>query len=306
MGITHQFSATHTPQQNGVVERRNRTLVEAARTMLAYSKLPPSLWAEAISTACFRQNRSLINKRFEKTPYEVINKRKPNVNFLHIFGCVCYVLNDRENLGKFDPKGEEGYFVGYSRDSIAYKVYNRRNRRIFESMNVRFDEISGMVLEHRSSRPDPHCPQPSAPKTASVFNPTFPTPTTDDLDILFDEIYRESPVVTESENVPTTPSTSNVEETTPTQQDDVHSSSNVSSSQDDSSFFPPNDSTSQAPPIQISQVTSPSTNPLDYDDEEFVERIETPLENVIENLHPQFVDLDEDSEPSDPLPHQNK
>ena len=91
-------------------------------------------------------------------------------------------------------------------------------------MNVRFDEISRMVLEHRSSRPDPQCPQPSAPKTASFFNPTFPTPTTDELDILFDEMYRESPVVTESENVPTTPSTSNVEETTPTQQDDVHSS----------------------------------------------------------------------------------
>nr|XP_043637995.1 uncharacterized protein LOC122608998 [Erigeron canadensis] len=84
-GLSHQFSATRTPQQNGVVERRNRTLVEAARTMLAYSKLPPNLWAKAVATACFTQNRSIINKRFDKTPYEVINKRKPNVNFFHIF-----------------------------------------------------------------------------------------------------------------------------------------------------------------------------------------------------------------------------
>nr|XP_043625555.1 uncharacterized protein LOC122596979 [Erigeron canadensis] len=125
LGITHQISATRTPQQNGVVEHQNRTLVEAARTMLAYLKLPPNLWVEAVATACFTQNRSIINKRFDKTPYEVINKRKLNVNFLHIFGCVCYVLNDKDNLGKFEPKGDEAYFIGYSRESIAYRVYNR-------------------------------------------------------------------------------------------------------------------------------------------------------------------------------------
>ncbi|XP_071728341.1 uncharacterized protein [Rutidosis leptorrhynchoides] len=119
-GITHQTSAARTPQQNGVVERRNRTLVEAARTMLVYSKLPPSLWAEAVNTACFTQNRSIINRRFDKTPYELLFNRRPNVKYFRIFGCVCYVLNDEDNLGKFDVCGDEAIFISYSQDRVAY------------------------------------------------------------------------------------------------------------------------------------------------------------------------------------------
>ncbi|KAJ9547778.1 hypothetical protein OSB04_020321 [Centaurea solstitialis] len=102
VGISHNFSGAYTPQQNGVVERRNRTLVEAARTMLAYSGLPLTFWAEAVSTACFTQNRTIITKRFKKTPYHIINHRVPNVKFFHVFGCRCYILNNRDNLGKFD------------------------------------------------------------------------------------------------------------------------------------------------------------------------------------------------------------
>nr|GFB28325.1 retrovirus-related Pol polyprotein from transposon TNT 1-94 [Tanacetum cinerariifolium] len=89
-----------TPQQNGVVERRNRTLVEAATSMLTFANLPSFLWAEAIATACFTQNRSIIHKRFDKTPYELINKRKPNIKFFRVFGCRCYLLNDYEDVGK--------------------------------------------------------------------------------------------------------------------------------------------------------------------------------------------------------------
>nr|GEZ41483.1 retrovirus-related Pol polyprotein from transposon TNT 1-94 [Tanacetum cinerariifolium] len=89
-----------TPQQNGVMERRNQTLVEAARTMLSFVNLPSFLWAEAIATACFTQNRSIIHKRFDKTPYELINKRKPNIKFFRVFGCRCYLLNDYEDVGK--------------------------------------------------------------------------------------------------------------------------------------------------------------------------------------------------------------
>nr|GFA62447.1 retrovirus-related Pol polyprotein from transposon TNT 1-94 [Tanacetum cinerariifolium] len=96
--ITQQFSAARTPQQNGVVERRNRTLVEAARTMLTFANLPSFLWAEAIATACFTQNRSIIHKHFYKTPYELINKRKPNIKFFRVFGCRCYLLNDYEDV----------------------------------------------------------------------------------------------------------------------------------------------------------------------------------------------------------------
>nr|GFA82773.1 hypothetical protein [Tanacetum cinerariifolium] len=116
VGITQQFAAARTPQQNGVVERRNRTLVEAARTMLTFGNLPSFLWAEAIATACFTQNRSIIHKHFNKTPYELMNKRKPNIKFFRMFECRCYLLNDYEDVGKLKAKGDIGVFVGYSKD----------------------------------------------------------------------------------------------------------------------------------------------------------------------------------------------
>nr|GEX36435.1 putative ribonuclease H-like domain-containing protein [Tanacetum cinerariifolium] len=99
-GILHQTSVARTPEQNGVVERRNRTLVEAARTMLSAAKVPLFFWAEAIAKACFTQNRSLVILRHEKTPYHIINERKPSVKFFHIFGSLCYIVRDGENLDK--------------------------------------------------------------------------------------------------------------------------------------------------------------------------------------------------------------
>nr|GFA80184.1 retrovirus-related Pol polyprotein from transposon TNT 1-94 [Tanacetum cinerariifolium] len=110
--------------QNGVVEQRNRTLVEAARTMLIFSRAPLFLWAEEIATACFTQNRSIIHRRFNKTPYELINGRKPDISFLHVFGALCYPKNDREDIGKLGAKGDIGFFIGYSADSYAYRIYN--------------------------------------------------------------------------------------------------------------------------------------------------------------------------------------
>nr|GFB27493.1 hypothetical protein [Tanacetum cinerariifolium] len=106
------MSSVRTPQQNGVVERRNRTLVEAARTMLIFSHAPLFLWAEAIATACFTQNRSIIQRRFNKTLYELINGRKSNISFLHVFGALCYPKNDREDIGKLGAKGDIGFFIG--------------------------------------------------------------------------------------------------------------------------------------------------------------------------------------------------
>nr|GEW44740.1 retrovirus-related Pol polyprotein from transposon TNT 1-94 [Tanacetum cinerariifolium] len=103
-GILHQTSVARTPEQNGVVERQNRTLVEAARTMLSAAKVLLFFWAEAIATTCFTQNRSLVIPLHEKTPYHIINDRKSSVNFFYIFGSLCYIVRDGENLDKMKEK----------------------------------------------------------------------------------------------------------------------------------------------------------------------------------------------------------
>nr|GFA87410.1 uncharacterized mitochondrial protein AtMg00810-like [Tanacetum cinerariifolium] len=153
VGISHQMSSVQTPQQNRVVERCNWTLVEAAKTMLIFSRAPLFLWAEAIATACFTQNRLIIHRRFNKTPYELINGRKPDISFLHVFGALCYPKNDRKDIGKLGAKGDIGFFIGYSADSYAYRVFNRRTKKIMETVNVSFDELSMMAFEQRSSKP---------------------------------------------------------------------------------------------------------------------------------------------------------
>ncbi|NWD34195.1 transposase family protein, partial [Pseudomonas reactans] len=153
-GIEHNFSAPYTPQQNGVVERRNRTLCEAARSMLIFADLPQYFWAEAIATACYTQNRSLIHKHLHKTPYEVINNRKPNIKFFHIFGCRCFIKNNKDHLSKFESRSDEGIFLGYSFSSAAYRVLNKRTRVIEESTDVHFDEfyVRKLDREHFGSK----------------------------------------------------------------------------------------------------------------------------------------------------------
>ncbi|GKD22917.1 retrovirus-related pol polyprotein from transposon TNT 1-94, partial [Tanacetum coccineum] len=99
VGITHETLVARTPQQNGIVKKRNRTLVKAACTMLIFSKAPLFLWAEAVSTACYTQNRSLIRLRYNKTPYELMHDKKPDLSYLHVFGSLCYLTNDSEDLG---------------------------------------------------------------------------------------------------------------------------------------------------------------------------------------------------------------
>nr|GFC15065.1 retrovirus-related Pol polyprotein from transposon TNT 1-94 [Tanacetum cinerariifolium] len=94
--------------------------------MLTFVNLPLFLWTEAITTACFTQNRSIIHKHFDKTPYELINKRKPNIKFFCVFGCRCYLFNDYDDVGKLKAKGDIGVFVGYSKESVAFRIYNKR------------------------------------------------------------------------------------------------------------------------------------------------------------------------------------
>ncbi|GKC52745.1 integrase, catalytic region, zinc finger, CCHC-type containing protein [Tanacetum coccineum] len=111
-----------TPQQNVAVERRNQTLVEAARTMLIFSKAPLFFWAEAIDI----QNRSLIRLRYNKTLYELMQDKKPDLSFFHVFGSLYYPTNDHDDLGKFDAKADIGIFVGYAPAKKAFRIYNRR------------------------------------------------------------------------------------------------------------------------------------------------------------------------------------
>ncbi|KAI3669337.1 hypothetical protein L6452_40570 [Arctium lappa] len=196
VGISHQYSAARTPQQNGVVERRNRTLVEAAQTMLNQSDLPLFLWAEAVSTACHTQNRSMIHRQFQKTPYALINNRTPTIKNFHVFGCKSFILNDRENLNKFSAKADEGIFIGYSSTSTAYRVYLKMSKTVIESVNVTFDE--DMASEHISSEPvitrvlgsGPTGPGP-APHENKSDDSSSSTSKLSDLDLLFELFYDE-------------------------------------------------------------------------------------------------------------------
>nr|GEW46618.1 hypothetical protein [Tanacetum cinerariifolium] len=154
VGISHQVSSVRTPQQNGVVEQRNQTLVEAARTMLIFSHASLFLWAEAIATVCYTQNRSIIHRRFNKTPYELINGKKLDISFLHVFEALYYPKNDREDIRKLGAKGDIGLFIGYSADSCTYRVYNRRTKKIIKTINVTFDELSALAFEQSGLKPE--------------------------------------------------------------------------------------------------------------------------------------------------------
>ncbi|GJR03530.1 retrovirus-related pol polyprotein from transposon TNT 1-94 [Tanacetum coccineum] len=147
-GIEHQTSTPRTPEQNGVVERQNRTLVEAARTMLSASKLPLSFWAEAVATACYTQNRSIIISTHGKTAYHIINDRKPSIKHLNLLS-VC----------------ERVY------QSKGYRVYNKRTRLIVESIHIKFDEIKEMMSDHNSSDLAPQRQEMSVENVSSGLVP---------------------------------------------------------------------------------------------------------------------------------------
>ncbi|KAK1424407.1 hypothetical protein QVD17_19736 [Tagetes erecta] len=147
-GIARQFSAPRTPQQNGVAERKNRTLIEAARSMLADAKIPITFWDEAIATACFVQNRTLLVNDKKKTSYELLFGRKPNISYLKAFGCPVSILNLNDHLGKFESKSDDGFFLGYSSVSKAYRVFNSKTNTVIETINVKFLENSFPLVAH--------------------------------------------------------------------------------------------------------------------------------------------------------------
>ncbi|GKE30829.1 retrovirus-related pol polyprotein from transposon TNT 1-94 [Tanacetum coccineum] len=170
VGIFHQKTIPRTPQQNGVVERRNRTLVEAARTMLIFSKAPMFLWAEAVATACYTQSRSLIHTRHDKTPYELVRNKKPGLTFFWVFGALYYPTNDSEDLGKLQPMADIGIFVGYapSRKGLipnpAHAIpyvppTNKELELLFQPMFDEYFTPPGARQDPTSNAvPDPVCP----------------------------------------------------------------------------------------------------------------------------------------------------
>ncbi|GJX82540.1 putative ribonuclease H-like domain-containing protein [Tanacetum coccineum] len=144
-GIKREFSVARTPQQNGVAERRNRTLIEAARTMLADSKLPTTFWAEVVNTACYVQNRVLVVKPYNKSCYELFRGITPFLSFMRPFGWHVTILNTLDHLGKFVGKSDDGFFIGYSLNSKAFRVYIIRTRKVEENLHVRFLEDKPII-----------------------------------------------------------------------------------------------------------------------------------------------------------------
>nr|GFA07137.1 retrovirus-related Pol polyprotein from transposon TNT 1-94 [Tanacetum cinerariifolium] len=144
-GKQHKASS-RTPQQNRVAERRNMTLIEAAKTMLANFKLPTTFWAEAVNTACYVQNRVLVVKPRNETPYELFHGKTPTLSFMRPFGYPVTILNTIDHLGKFDGKADEGFFVGYSLNGKAFRVFNSRTRIAKEKLHIRFSESTSNIV----------------------------------------------------------------------------------------------------------------------------------------------------------------
>nr|GFC55023.1 retrovirus-related Pol polyprotein from transposon TNT 1-94 [Tanacetum cinerariifolium] len=118
-----------------------------------YEEAPLFLWVEAVATRWFTQNRSIIRLRHGKTPYELIHGKQPDLSYFHVFGALCYPTNDGENVRKLQPKDDIGIFIGYAPTKKAFRIYNRRTRRIVETIHVDFDELTAMASEQSSSGP---------------------------------------------------------------------------------------------------------------------------------------------------------
>jgi hypothetical protein len=146
-GIKHEVLAPYTPQQNGIVERKNRTLIEMARTMLDEYKTSDWFWTKVVNTTCHATNRLYLLKLLKKTPYEPLTGNKPNVSYFRVFGCKCYVLQKVSKSSKFAPKGHEGFLLGYDSNSCTYRVFNKDSGCVETTCDAVFDETNGSQVK---------------------------------------------------------------------------------------------------------------------------------------------------------------
>jgi hypothetical protein len=146
-GIKHEFSSPYTPQQNGVVERKNRTLLDMARTMLDEYKTLDRFWDKAINTACYSINRLYLHRILKKTSYKLLTSKKPNVSYFRVFSSKYFILIKRGRKSKFAPKAVEGLLLGYDSNTRAYRVFNKSTRLVEVSCDIVFDETNGSQVE---------------------------------------------------------------------------------------------------------------------------------------------------------------
>jgi hypothetical protein len=146
-GIKHEFSSPYTPQQNGVVERKNRTLLDMTRTMLDEYKTLDRFWAEAVNTACYAINRLYLHRILKKTSYQLLTSKKPNVSYFRVFGSKCFILVKRGRKSKFAPKAVECFLLGYDSNTRAYRVFNKSTGLVEVSCDIVFDETNGSQVE---------------------------------------------------------------------------------------------------------------------------------------------------------------
>uniref|UniRef100_A0A1J3J2T0 Retrovirus-related Pol polyprotein from transposon TNT 1-94 n=4 Tax=Noccaea caerulescens TaxID=107243 RepID=A0A1J3J2T0_NOCCA len=146
-GIIHQTSCPYTPQQNGVAERKNRHLMEVARSMMFHTNVPKRFWGDAVVTACYLINRIPTKILNDLSPFKVLNQTEPSIDYLRVFGCVCFVLIPGEQRNKLDAKSVRGMFIGYSINQKGYKCYIPETRRVLVSRDVKFIESKGYYEE---------------------------------------------------------------------------------------------------------------------------------------------------------------
>ncbi|GJY34136.1 retrovirus-related pol polyprotein from transposon TNT 1-94 [Tanacetum coccineum] len=246
VGISHEKSVARSPQQNG---------------------------AEAVATTCYTQNRSIIRLRHGKTPYEILHDKLPDLSFFHVFGALCYPTNDSENLGKLQPKADIGIFIGYAPINNAFRIYNRRTRRIIETIHVDFDELTAMDSEYSSSGPALHEMTPATISSGLVPNPPPSTPVDYPATKVFALIHEVvAPVLAISTG---SPSSTNVDQ-------DAPSPSHSQTTPETQPSIIPNDVEEENHDIEITHIVVHPDHQISEHNSKWTK--DHPLENIIGEL----------------------